>query len=210
MEKIIRFIKIILYFLLTIIIIYVGYLILNPIYFTGITVFLLPKRLNDLNESRNYFSSFQSIITIIVSIFGLILGYFYYNNRKKVDSNNALESRRKFYLDKLFEQINKYDHSILLILTNAGIKDEVLKLNRVIIEQTWDIIEAMIEPQISLLNFSESELEVIIKLNSFVDQNDLILHSDFKNVTPQDLNNIKSVYQELLKAVRLLCLKKIA
>lgn len=210
MEKNIQNIKIIAYSLLTIAILYIVYLVFNPIYFTGFSVFIFPKRLNDLTESRNYFSSFQSIITILASVFGLILGYFYYNNRKEVDSYNALEGRRKFYLDKLFAEINKFDLSILTILTNVDIKSDTLKLHRVIIEQTWDIIETMIDSKTALLEFLTTESEIFVKLNSFVDQNDVIMRSDFTCITEDDLNIIKSAYLELVREVRLLCLKKIA
>lgn len=199
-------------FLISIVIvsIIITYLLFNPIYYSGLMVFIAPKYLKNLEDSRNYFSSFQSIVTIIASILGLVLGYFYYANRKTIDRKIIVENRRKYFFEKLFSEINKYDQAILSILSDYNIGLSDLIRNRIIIEQVWDIIESMIEPTVALLEFNDEEISTFLRINSFVEQTDIIMSLMPNAYTAVDLNQIKRPYLELIKEVRLLCLKKIS
>ncbi len=188
-----------------------AYFLIGPLFIKPLIQTVYPyNNPNKLSNAKDYYSIIQSIYTIFIAIFGLTLGYFYYENKKSIDKRNETNNRKMIFTERLLEIINQYDYHILNVLNETFKNESELKLRQTEIEAKWDIIEEMIEPNLNMISLSREEFSTFLELNSFVEMNDLIMQRKFNEVDDiNDFQVIKENYLELVKEVRFICYQKI-
>lgn len=170
------------------------------------TYFLQSDNSSYLDDARNYYSVVQSIFTIIFAFFGLILGYFYYSNRKKFDKSNLENSRIKTNLDKLYTVLDSLNEAVLSVLNHCFENELMLNKIRMKINQNWDIIETLLETNSNFLEINDADKRRFIKLNAYIQKNSSLIEDPFIVAVDADFNEYKMGYLSLIKDLRLFCL----
>jgi hypothetical protein len=163
--------SVIIYILFILFVILVLYFILNPLFNKSILQIAQPRKILSMEYARDYYSVISSIFTIIGGILGLALGYFYYINKKENDDTirNREQTRKK--LEDFMRHLDVYDEQARVIFKQLFKDDNELALIKVKIERSWEYMECMLDPHYALLGFKKDDINVFIKLNSFVDKN---------------------------------------
>lgn len=184
------------------------YLLVVPAIIAAFTS-LVPKPLRSLTEARDYYSTISSFVTVIVGLCGLVLGYFYYANKKQVDSDTRERERRLQSMELLMKELNEYDklvHSILDRNLKNGLE---LKKMRMEISRTFDRIISMLEYGDRLLGLDETETRVIIRVNSFVEQSDVLMKGGMGALKAENTYALKDRYLELIRDARRTCFMRL-
>ena len=189
-----------------------AYLLFNPFIFRDINTIIYPRHINDLQTARNYYQILSSVLTILFSIVGLILGYFYYINKIETDANNAKRERIRKRLDSLIAELNEYDDLVnTIICLNVKDKDE-LKFIRNKINRSNEQISSQLEQGDTLFGLSKDEIKTIIRIHSFVEQNPFLMEVDYDELIKSDQSLIwiiKNDYTERMQEARRICYCKL-
>jgi len=199
--------KIILIFIITLFIFFILYLSLSPILPKCIRAFPAPNL--DLNSPRDYFTLFSSSITFILGTIALILGYFYYKDKRKFETLISEIERKRKRLDDLIHELDFFDDGVDDLLhyrfNNAG----ELKQIRSRISRSFETIEIMLELSTTLLGLTDSDMQTIIKVNSFVDKNVILMHTPYHQLDESSLSSLKDDYVDLIQDARRVCYKNV-
>ncbi len=154
-------------------------------------------KLNRLDDLRNYFTIINTYTTLIIGIFGLTFGAFYY-----FDKENR-RTKLKFLLDEL----TLYDH-LLINLFNLTFKDQIeLDVIRNNISRKFEMIEMIIDSSNNSLRFKDEDVRAILKVNSYVEKSELLMRTPFINLTKINLLQAQDNYIELIKKAKWVCMK---
>jgi hypothetical protein len=184
-----------------------GYLVLNPVLLKPLTV--LPRHIPNLEAARNYYSVVSSILGVIVGVAGLTLGCFYYHNRNSVEADNKKRDLKRRRMEVFIDELDTYDNLIHRILTLSINNEQELRLTRAELTRSFELIESMLEQGLDLLGFDTVDMNEILKVNSYIDKCNLIMHSRFDELDLSHLYPIKDRYVELIKNARRKCYLKI-
>jgi hypothetical protein len=183
------------------------YLFAAPILPKGIRAFPVPNL--DLNCPRDYYTLLSSSITFILGTIALILGYFYYIDKLKFETMVSEIERRRKRLDDLILEINSFDDAVDDLLYYRFKNPEELKQIRSRVSRSFETIEIMLELSTKLLGLTESDMQTIIKVNSFVDKNDLLMHTPYAQLDELSLSSLKDNYVDLIQDARRVCYKNV-
>ena len=151
----------------------------------------------------------KNLVTCAVSPLALILGLYYYNSRKKFDTETLRNERRKTICETLLSQINKYDEGVTCLLECAITDKKELENLREKIRRDYCLVYAYLESCSKIFKPYNSDFNALIKLNSFVDNDCLIMSYSFDELLEDTKARDKSKeeYKELLQLARVTCLK---
>lgn len=185
----------------------VMFFLIQPIFFSPRET-IIPTKAVSLSELQNYYSIVYSVLTVIMGIAGLILGYFYFDNRKKVDHEDREREHTRKRLEAIIEEFNAYDKYVHRILGFSIRDPQELNELRIEIERTFEVVQDMLDQWQSLLKFDQGDVRAIIKVNSFVDQSEPIMRKEFAKLSLAELYPIKDEYLELVRVARRTCYLK--
>ena len=185
------------------------YLYLAPVYIGGISV-IRARRLN-LEMARNYYTVLSSWLTLLVGFAGLRLGYFYYKDKHRLETEASSRERRRRKLDKLIELIDQYDEFVNQVI--IGKFDNALELTalRVKIRCSFDQIEIMCELSEDLLGIDINDVAIILRVNSYIDKEQAVMEQSFEELVKDNskLLAVRDNYLNLIQEARRACYKKI-
>lgn len=189
--------------LAAVIVILLVYFYFAPIYLQGLSIFS-PRPLN-LSSARDYYSVLSSFITLLA----LFLGYLYYIHKLQVDKEVAERDRKRKRLDILIEEINNYDNWVDELIHFRFNDDAELEKIRNKISRSNEKIVAMLMHKTKLLGLDDKNGRRIIRVHSFVEQNDILMQYDYRDLTKEKLLSVKNKYIELIQDARQTCFEKI-
>ena len=168
--------------------------------------FRLGMNVKNLVSARNYYQVLSSIAGVIFSIAGLILGYVYYIHKIRTDEKNALTERKRIRIEMLINELRNYDE-LVNDFFSKGTQTIPLKKIREKIVRSGDYISTMLNLGEALFGFSDEDIKKIIRVHSFIEQNNILMEDD--NLELIDLELIKNDYYDYLQAARLVCFNKL-
>ncbi len=183
------------------------YFYIAPVVARGLSVFRV-RQLN-LNAARNYYTVLSSWLTLILGVTGLTLGFFYYKDKHRVDATiTSIEKKRK-RLDDLIKKIDSFDYLVDDVIHGRFKDANELKHLRSKISRSFEEVVIMLELSQKLLGLEEEDVKTILRINSFVDKNDIIMYANFDLLNEGVLLSVKDEYVDLLQDARRICFKKV-
>jgi len=118
-----------------------------------------------------------------VSLFGLVLGFFYFGHKIKIDNKNIKNEKINNHINNIFRQYEKIDDNLLLLFNKKYDTTGDLKTIRHKIIFFFDEINDIISYMEKNLNltFDYCERLTISKLYAFIEKGPLIQES-FENL----------------------------
>lgn len=162
-----------------------------------------------MEAGRNYYQILSSIFSIIFGIIGLVLGYFYYKDKKNFENNNLKNQSIRQRLELLLEELDKYDSNVLSIINNLCRDDHELTLARTLIKSSNEKIVVMLELNHILFELSNDEIKDILAIHSFIDNNVLIMEQTIEKLNKNNLDENRDVYLDLIRKARKICYCKV-
>ena len=184
-----------------------GYLYLAPIIIKGPDV-LRARRLN-LSNAKDYYAILSSWITFFVGFMGLALGYVYYRHKLGVDTENAANEKKRKRLDDLISKLNAYDALVDDILHRRFENAVALRQLRSKISRSFEEIVIMLELSQKLLGLNDSDVRVILRVNSFVDKDRTIMQDEINALSDDVLSLVKETYIDLIQDARRVCFNNV-
>lgn len=178
-----------------------------PIIISGVKAFR-PRRLT-LNTAKNYYSILSSFITVLVGVIGLSLGYYYYIGRHEVEKTIADIERKRKRMDDLIQKIESYDAIVNAFINKYFDNDEDLSKLRNQMTHSFDTIEIMLELSDNLLGLNDEDVQTIVRVNSFVEQNEIIMRAPLQDLSAEILNSIRDRYAMLIAEAIRVCYKRV-
>jgi hypothetical protein len=194
-------------FIIPLSILFVLYLFLAPMLPNCISAFPVPNL--DFNCAKDYYALLSSSITFILGTFGLILGYFYYKDKRRFETQISEIERKRKRLDDLIHELNSYDEGVDDLLHHRFKNAGELKKLRDKVTRRFENIVVMLELSTKLLGLTESDMQTIIKVNSFVDKNHILMHAPYRHLDALSLSSIKDNYIDLIQDARRVCYKNV-
>ena len=173
----------------------------------GLSVFRF-RSLN-LSDARDYYTILSSWITFFIGVTGLILGFFYYRHKLQVNSNISSIERKRKRLDDLISKIDSFDNLVDNVIHRRFSNTKELKQLRCRISRSFESIEIMLELNHKLLGLDETDVKTILKVNSFVDKNDIIMHCNYTSLNEDILLTVKDAYVDLIQNARRTCYNRV-
>lgn len=195
------------FFIFTLAFLFFLYFYVAPILTKGLNVFRI--RNLDLNSAKDYYTVLSSAITFLLGTLGLILGYFYYKDKRKAESLISEIERKRKRLDDLITKIDSFDQAVDDVLHHRYSSPQGLKEMRNTISRRFETIEIMLDLNKELLGLEESDVKTILRVNSFVDKNEILMHLPHNELDDIALLSVKDNYVNLIQDARRACYRKV-
>jgi hypothetical protein len=150
-----------------------------------------------LDELQKYFAILNTFTTLLIGFLGLIVGIYYYYDK---------ESRRpklKFLLDEL----NSYDQLLIDLFNMTFMNQKELDILRGKISRGFEMIVLILEAGYSALKFSKDDTRAILRVNSFVDNSEVMMRTPFDLLNEINLLEKQDTCIELIKSAKWVCMK---
>jgi len=194
-------------FILVLVIIFALYLLLNPLFFVFERIFT-PRKLENITEAREYYGLLSQIFGIFITASGLTLGYFYYKDKLKYDKKCSTRDRKKSRLEYLIKELNRFDNFVDEIISFTFDDATELKHLRAKVSRSFEVIVIMLEED-AILGFSDNEIKIILEVNSYVEQNNVLMCAEFQEITDDSLLSEKNKYLDKIQSAKRTCIRKI-
>ncbi len=195
--------------LISIVVFVLLFFLVSPLVLSYERLFVV-RKFNTLVDAKNYYTILAQIVGIVATTLGVALGYVYYSSRLSFDDRIFLQKRKRKHLDCLLEELKNFDRFVDEIICFQVHSEEELRLIRNKILRSFENIVIMLEENSLLLEFSDEEINTILKVNSFVEKNQLLMFQPFDSLKEESFILIKDVYINLIQDARRTCYKKIS
>jgi len=178
-----------------------------PIFARGFSIFCWWKM--DLTRAKDYYGILTTFTTLILGTAGLILGYFYYRDKNRTEQSLATLERKRKRLDDLIDKLDLFDSQVDALLLRQFKDENELFLLRNKITRSFETIVIMLEQNEDLLGLHKEDIREIIRVNSFVEKNDLIMRARVIEITPEVLHETREKYIDLIQNARRACFRRV-
>lgn len=183
------------------------YLIVNPIIMTYDRV-LIPRKLYGLENARLYYTIINNVFGLIITIMGLFLGYYFYKSRLEYDNTVATRERKRTHLNYMLKELNKFDSLVDNVLGFRFNNKESLNELRTKIDRRFENITVLLDENQKLIGLTNEELKIILKVNSFIDKNKVIMYEKYSKLNRKVMTQEKDKYIDLIQSARRVCYSK--
>ncbi len=186
------------------------FLLLNVLMITGyfykfFTVGFLPI-IGFTELTKMKISDWGQIATILYGGMALVLGYYFYKSKNRLDEETASSERKRARINFIYEELANACELVQRILKNQ-IEDElVLSGVRSRISVMMSMINDQLENNDPLLGFDDEELTKIIKVNSYVDNSKCISVTSLNDLKSSNLIKEWANFVEINQEARTICL----
>lgn len=162
----------------------------------------------NINMLIKYTEFLSNIFTLVIGTLGLLLGFYYYRSRIRFDKQSIEKEKKRYRLQELLEYINSYDLFVDDFLCFNFSDQNRLDLIRDKIGRSFEHIELSIDLNDKFFEFSDEEINSLVKFHSFVDSNELIMRKKYDELKlkTKDLQILKPEYVRLIQKARYVCL----
>jgi len=77
------------------------------------------------------------------------------------------------------------------------------------ISRRFETIEIMLELNTKLLGLDDADVNIILKVNSFVDKNDILMHVNYDLLNEPTLLSVRDEYINLIQDARRVCYNRV-
>lgn len=164
---------------------------------------MIPKMVIDFNKFDNwtgYYTTIQSILTVITTLFALALGYFYYIARIGFENKNNKKERIIKRLEFILQELQIYDENVSKILDKEISCDKDLIKTKNKLSRSFENIILLLQENETLLAFKDEEIKDIVKVNSFVEK--IIMQFNYEKISEIEDTEIRSIREEYIELYR--------
>ena len=112
-------------------------------------------------------------------------------------------------MDDLIQKIESYDATVdAFINGHFGDEREMGKLRNQM-TRSFDIIEIMLTLNDTLLGLNDEDVKTIVRVNSFVEQNEIIMRGAFEDLSAGIPSSIRDDYVTLISDAKRVCYKNV-
>lgn len=178
--------------------------------FLIIFYFYFDQELNDFYTTLGQLSltDWRSVAHIGYGALGLILGYWYFIRKVKLEDTNSKKDRARKRFSYLYEEYCRGDELVNEILDLEVLNENDLKKKRNQIDRLFLSINNYLDCNDSLLGFSSDELESLLAVHSFINSSEIIFEMKFDNLQKSDTANEYDKYCDVIQDARTICLQK--
>jgi hypothetical protein len=162
-----------------------------------------------MDYAKNYYAVLSSVSTIILGCLGIIIGYFYFNDQKNTHLISQKKEQQCRRLEAFLLKLDKYDEYVHRVLAPSIPNEKELKLIRTYIVASFESVQAVLEQGYELLGITEDDTRAILKVNSFVDNNEIITSYSYTKLMKSTLTDTRNEYIELMREARTRCYNSI-
>lgn len=77
------------------------------------------------------------------------------------------------------------------------------------ISRSYETITVMLEHKDKLLGLNDENTKTILRVHSFVEKNEILMHNSFEDLEKEKLLSVKNSYIDLIQDARRVCFEKI-
>lgn len=151
----------------------------------------------------------KNIATIVYGFIAILIGYFYFYKRIKIDEEKAKNDRVRSRLNYLYDELNRADEIIDIILSGAIQNEDDLNQSRRKLDNMLILFGVYLENHDKLIGFNSDELKSLLQVHSFISQSEIISERDLKELKESDLATEKLKYLDCIQEARTICLQKL-
>jgi len=159
------------------------------------------EKYSGINNFRDYYS-------IVTGVSAIILGLFYYFHKITVDKNFKNKELQRQRLSLLLNEINNFDNLVDQILNKQFKNDSELSFLRNKVSRSFEIIEILVKQNKNNLNLKQTDISIILEVNSFVDKSETIMRITYKDIVSMPLYETKDIYIEKIKDIKRICFER--
>lgn len=160
-------------------------------------------------EARNYYNALSSAYSIFATTAGILLGLYYFVRKNRIDTANRLKERRSKRIDILHDQLNAYDNIIDEIISLQVENQEALDRCRRRAKRAFELINAILDADGCVLDWTAQELKTILAVDSYVDNHPIIMDATHDELNEyKDIEVVRAEYIDRLQEARKVCLEK--
>ena len=193
-------------FFLALILFYIYPLFIQPFYSACLHSSTKITKLG-LDDLRNYYIIIGTISGTVTALIGVILGFFYYFHKARVDKQLLQDNKRTRILELLLSEISDYDVLVDKILNKEFKSHTELQILRGKIQRKFEMVYQLVDEKNGILNFSKNSKIDLFEVNKFVDKSQLIMEKNYDEITSGELNECRQEYVERLIQSRRVCLR---
>lgn len=180
------------------------YFLINPLFLSFNRLFILRKFTN-IEYAKNYYQIVSSFFTVIITVLGLFLGYLYFHSRLQFDDSISNRDRKWKNLECIIKELNIFDSLVDSVISKRFSTQKELHTLRCKIERSFENIEIMLEQNQNLLNLKDEDIKRILNVNSFVDNNDILMRIKNSKLNTEVLSSLKDEYIGYIQDARRVC-----
>jgi hypothetical protein len=163
---------------------------------------------NQLDDLRNYFTIAGVFVTAVVGSLGVVLGGYYYFDRKRHDSGQKKKEEVRAKLRLLLDELHHFDDLLVRFFTHDFADQQELDRLRHKISRSFEMVEMVLESEGETIGLSQEELVDFVKVNSFVDKSDTIMRTKHAKLKRAQIAAEQDRYIELIKAAKRVCVRR--
>jgi hypothetical protein len=156
------------------------YVLLSPLYCAGVSV-LKPRNLESMADAKDYYAIASSVFGMLVALFGLVVGYFYYSHRNEEDSRRAQIDRFRDSVRHIAELLDEYELQVCEIVSVRMKDEESLRFARQRLTMVFDHVYPIVVEE-NRLKMDRDEMRQITALHSFVDNEFDLMRCPFEEL----------------------------
>ncbi|MBW0435208.1 hypothetical protein HGB47_16470 [Leptospira yasudae] len=163
-------------------------------------IFILSPYLYLWQAGADGFEIVNKVTSNVLGLTVVILGYYYYQNRKEFDQKNREKENSDKIIKLLSEQFDYYEEALIsILLKDFTSKKQLIKLRNTI-NRRWDNIEALLGAED--MTMSTDRIKKLIELNSFVDNHREIMHKKYSKIEFKKIESISSLFYTKIKEAK--------
>lgn len=159
----------------------------------------------DITSLRNYYIIVGSISGSFTALSGVVLGFFYYFHKHKVDKEQLLQDKKSRLVESLLAEINEYDALVDKILNREFAGQNELQMLRGKIRRKFEIVYLIIEEKNHVLGFSKTAQIELFDVNKFVDDSRIIMEVEHAEIDESALDECRAKYIDKIISSRRVC-----
>ena len=181
-----------------------AYFIVVPLYFKYPSQVLVHE-LCDLSSARNYYTVISSISSTVTGFLGLLLGYIYFDRKNILDEQLKKREQSRNRLQFVINELSKYDEQVDEIISLRISKDEELSRCRSKIQRYFENVQVLLEHNELLLGLKDDDLNIIMMVNSYVEQSKEIMELDFDKLQNMNMSEIRATHIDNMQEAKKIC-----
>ncbi len=182
---------------------------IQPFYSASLYTSAVVSKL-DITGLRNYYIIVGSISGTFTALSGVLLGFFYYFHKHKVDEEQLLQGKKSRLVETLLTEINEYDALVDKILNREFDGQNELQLLRGRIRRKFEMVYLVIEEKNHVLGFSKNTQIELFDVNQFVDDSRIIMEIEHNEINESLLDECRAKYIDKIINSRRVCLEGLA
>jgi uncharacterized membrane protein YciS (DUF1049 family) len=163
----------------------------------------------NFNDYRNLFSVISPVISSMIGVTGLVLGYYYYKDKTKNDEIQKTIKKMNGNLALLYDNYSIIDDNIQLLFKKNLRTTVNLESIRELVLKKFDDINILLELNGEIIGLTDHELNELIRIYSYIDKNEMLMHTPLKAFKKADFTETIYNFSIQMKNIKKILLRKL-